>query len=89
MSDRTDNMKELSRQRKWQLKQNEIGLCSECTNPIGISSKVLCESHAIKSRNRSRRYYIPKTKRKGWYGSRKESRRRISRNKMGGPLWIQ
>lgn len=42
----------VSRQRKWQLKKAEAGLCIQCGKPRGCDSKALC----IDCRDKRRKY---------------------------------
>lgn len=46
--------KKLSRQRLWQLRQKEKGLCQSCAAPVWREGAKLCERHMIAERERAR-----------------------------------
>lgn len=46
----------LSNQRAYQLRHKDQGKCHLCAKDICIYSKVFCEEHLIKNRERSRKY---------------------------------
>ncbi len=48
--------KPLSRQRLWQIKCKELGLCVTCGKPLNLY-KTHCDIHNIAARNRTRKYY--------------------------------
>lgn len=50
-------MTELSRQRKWQIKQTTNGKCHLCTKPLTVNSKTLCLSCLTKHGSRSKVKY--------------------------------
>ena len=58
----------LSRQRKWQLKQNSLGKCQLCLNSLGIY-KAVCDYHAKLNRIRHRNI-------NGWKPKKAEGRGR-------------
>ena len=47
-------MKPLSRQRRWQLRQQASGRCTICGRPAGAEFDGLCVEHALKSRRAGR-----------------------------------
>ena len=47
-------MKELSRQRRWQLRKLEQGLCYICGKPQGAAA-ALCDEHALARRKQKRK----------------------------------
>lgn len=55
-------MSELSRQRKYQLRNKEHGLCSHCKNPIDNRSNRYCEFHYKRYEFKGSIAYDPITK---------------------------
>src|SRR5438270_10979933 len=49
----------LSRQRKWQLRQKQKGLCQKCSKPAVLDS-VYCVGHMVDHRVAARNRYQPK-----------------------------
>jgi hypothetical protein len=43
----------ISRQREWQIKQKQKGLCSICSEKVSIESKTFCQKHLDYSRKLS------------------------------------
>ena len=51
------NMKQISRQRKDQIRHKKMGLCQQCSEPLWENiSKTYCEKHAIWTREYYRKY---------------------------------
>jgi hypothetical protein len=49
----------VSRQRKWQLRQTQKGLCQKCSKPA-VPESVYCGGHMVDNREAARRRYQPK-----------------------------
>ena len=49
-------MKELSQQRRWQLKQQAAGDCTICRKKAA-KGRLLCAAHLERNRERSKQYY--------------------------------
>ena len=63
----------VSRQRKWQLRQKQKGLCQKCSKPAAPAS-VFCIRHMVAHRVAARRRYEPKRGRTHQYRKTKSYR---------------
>jgi hypothetical protein len=63
----------VSRQRKWQLRQTQKGLCQKCSKPA-VPESVYCLGHMVAQRVAARRRYEPKRGRTHQYRKTKSYR---------------
>ena len=76
----------MSRQRKWQLRQKQKGLCEKCPKPAAPES-VYCIDHMVRHRITARRCYTPERGRTRQYWRTKSHRLAAAAEGEMGRLW--